>query len=332
MDGIFDQIASALSRAKNAVVFAHAGPDGDTLGSATALAESLRATFPGKAVTVACADGVPEAFSFLPGAAAVTRDPDLSAADMAVFCDVPDARLSGFEEKYPWLFSGAAPFPVASLDHHRTNTGFAPLNAVDPERPSASLVVFDFLRRAGWEIPPAAATAMLCGVYTDTGSFLHQNADSGTFSAAAALVGLGAEPEKIVRSVFCANSDDYLRKVGTLLRRARVSPSGVAWCCIYRDDVPEGFRGYDALKSQVVSLINSVRGVRYSCVLIERGDGTIKGSLRTLRDDLDMTEMAGRFGGGGHRRASGFTLRGAFSKRGEEPEIALADGSVLRVG
>ncbi len=141
---------------------------------------------------------------------------------------------------------------------------------------------------------------------------------------------LGAQPEQIVRSIFADNSVAYLRTVGRVLRRAQVTPEGVAFTCIFRDDVPEDFPHYDSLKSLVVGMINTISGIRYSCVLIEK-EGSIRGSLRTLREDVDTTELASKFGGGGHRKASGFTVHGAFVRNGDSVKIRTVEGRSFRL-
>ena len=324
MTELYHSVGKLVAGARSIALLSHANPDGDTFGSVTALYSVIRANFPDKKVQLINADPISPKMQFLPGAMRCVRELDLTAYDLAVTCDMPDPKLSGFLATKPEFFT-KPPFPTVNLDHHVTNSLYGTVNVVDVAQASTTLVVLDLCETLGWTVPADAATAILAGVYTDTGSFLHPNTTPGTFAAASRLMTLGAEPEKIVRSIFADNSVDYLRTVGKVLRRARVTPSGVAFTCIFRDDVPDDFPHYDSLKSLVVGMINTISGIRYSCVLIEK-EGSVRGSLRTLRDDVDTTALAAKFGGGGHRKASGFTIHGAFVRQGDAAKIRTVDG------
>lgn len=321
---LFNSVGKLIAGARSLALISHSNPDGDTFGSVTALYAIIRANFSDKKVQLINADAISPKLQFLPGAMRCTRRFDLAEYDLAITCDMPDPKLSGFLETHRTFFT-KPPFPTINIDHHVTNVNYGTVNVIDVEQASTTLVVLNLCQHLGWKIPTEAATAILAGVYTDTGSFLHPNTTPQTFFAASQLMDLGAQPEHIVRSIFADNSVDYLRTVGKVLRRAKVTPSGVAFTCIFKDDVPDDFPHYDSLKSLVVGMINTITGIRYSCVLIEK-EGSIRGSLRTLRDDIDTTELAAKFGGGGHRKASGFTIQGVFIRHGETVRIRTTEG------
>lgn len=329
MKDLFNSVGKHVTQARSIALVSHANPDGDTFGSVTALYSVIRENFPEKKVQLVNADPISPKLQFLPGAMRCVRRFELSEYDLAITCDMPDPKLSGFLETHKEFFT-RPPFPTVNIDHHVTNSQYGTVNVIDVEQASTTLVVLEMCQHLGWKVPADAATAILAGVYTDTGSFLHPNTTPETFAAAGKLMELGAQPELIVRSIFADNSVAYLRTVGRVLRRAQVTPSGVAFTCIFRDDVPEDFPHYDSLKSLVVGMINTIQGIRYSCVLIEK-EGSIRGSLRTLRDDVDTTELAAKFGGGGHRKASGFTVHGAFVRNGDSVRIRTAEGRSFRL-
>ena len=125
----------------------------------------------------------------------------------------------------------------------------------------------------------------------------------------------GARRQEIVDAVFRTAKLSTLKLWGRVLEKISLTDEGGAISAITKGD----FRATGAHYSELtgaIDYVNAVPGMRFSLILSERDDGIVKGSLRTLRDDVDVAEMAGKFSGGGHRKAAGFSLPGKL-----QPEV-----------
>ncbi|MBT4585258.1 hypothetical protein HOC67_00005 [Candidatus Peregrinibacteria bacterium] len=158
------------------------------------------------------------------------------------------------------------------------------------------------------------ATCLLTGVYTDTGGLLHSNTTSQVYRTVARLLRVGARQQQIVTHVFRTAKLSTLKLWGRVLEKINLTSEGGAISAVTKGD----FRATGAHHSELtgaIDYINAVPGMKFSLLLSERGD-IVKGSLRTLRDDIDVAKMAGKFQGGGHRKAAGFSLPGSL-----QPEV-----------
>ena len=149
---------------------------------------------------------------------------------------------------------------------------------------------------------------MVTGVYTDTGGLLHSNTKPDVYRTVARLLRAGARRQMIVTSVFRTAKLSTLKLWGRVLEKIAVTEEGGAISAVTEGDFRATGADYAELTG-AIDYVNAVPGMRFSLVLSER-DGKVKGSLRTLRDDVDVSAMAGRFSGGGHKKAAGFALDG----------------------
>lgn len=301
--------AMALFRgAKRLVCMCHRNPDGDAIGSLLGMSAFLEENVPGTPVVLCCVDPAPPTFLFLPGAARITHDPAPSEGDVFVFLDSAEPKLTEFHERYPQIFGGA--WPSVCFDHHPTNPNYAAVNVIEPDAASTCEIVTAFADLAGWSITADVATALLCGVYTDTGGLLHSNTSSKVYRTVARLLRAGARQQEIVHHVFRSAPVSTLRLWGRVLEKISITPEGGAISALTEGD----FRATGAEYSELtgaIDYVNAIPGMKFSLVLAERG-GKVKGSLRTLRDDVDVSAMAAKLQGGGHRKAAGFAVEGTL--------------------
>jgi phosphoesterase RecJ-like protein len=305
-----------IKRASRVVCICHRNPDGDAIGSLLGMGLLLEKQFPEKTVTFHCKDPVPETFHFLPGAFRVQGPPSLPARPQAptvvIFLDTAEAKLTEMQESHPQLFDGT--YPSIAFDHHPTNTQFAQKSFVFPEVASACEIVAAFADTLGWEIDSDIATCLLTGVFTDTGSLLHSNTNASAYRTVARLLRAGARRQAIVQAVFRTAKLSTLRLWGRVLEKISLTDEGGAISAVTEGDFRATGADYSELTG-AIDYVNAVPGMRFSMILSEK-EGKVKGSLRTLRDDVDVAAMAGRLMGGGHKKAAGFALTGKL-----KPEI-----------
>jgi len=147
------------------------------------------------------------------------------------------------------------------------------------------------------------------GLYTDTGSLLHSNATSETFAESSFLLKKGSDLKAISKNIFQTKSIEKLKLWGRILSRISQNKEGVASSFVTHFDFQQTKAGLDDLTG-VVDYLNAVPESLYSILLTERKDGKVKGSMRTLRNDIDLTKISKTFDGGGHKKASGFAIKG----------------------
>ncbi len=303
-----DRLAPLLTRMRSAahiVVTAHARPDGDALGAALALGELLRNQ--GAAVEVALEPAEIGALAVLEGTRSLT--PPARAAtgsELLVILDCGDlARMP------------AALLPLAgraftiNIDHHPTNTMFGALNWVDPACSSCGQMVWTLARKAGWALNQRIAEALWVALVTDTGRFAYETTKPATMRCAADLLRHGVRTAWLNDQIY----GQFEFKVLRLRRRAYNSLE--LWCggrVAVTSLTREDFAATDCTKAEaddVIEIPRAVRGAEVALFLYQAGAdrGTTRLSIRT-RPPRDATELARRYGGGGHRRAAGCSLPG----------------------
>jgi bifunctional oligoribonuclease and PAP phosphatase NrnA len=296
-----------LSKAKRLLCICHRNPDGDAIGSLLGVGFLLEKQFSAVPVSFHCKDSVPDVFTFLPGVERVQGPPDnLKDGDVIVFVDSATPHLTEMHESHPTLFDGT--YTTINIDHHPDNPRFATVNLVVPDAASSCEIVVLLADHLGWNIDADIATSLLTGVYTDTGGLLHSNTSVSVYNTVARLLRAGARRQEMVTSVFRTAQMSTLKLWGRVLEKIVLTEEGGAISAVTEGD----FRATGADHSELtgaIDYVNAIPGMRFSLILSER-EGKVKGSLRTLRDDVDVSAMAGKFSGGGHRKAAGFAVPG----------------------
>ena len=312
------QALAEMEKTTRIVCMCHANPDGDAVGSLLGLIVILRKKFPKKLISGVCKDPAPDSFRYLSGLHEITAAYVPAAGDLFISLDSGDAKQTGYLEELPQLFDPAlakkSGIVTMKIDHHLTGADFAQLNIVDSKASSTAEIIVDLSDALNFDIPQEAATCLLTGMYTDTGCMMHSNTSARVYRTSARLLRAGADQKAIVKNVFRTSKLSTLRLWGRMLEKISISAEGGAISAVTAGD----FRATGADFSELtgaIDYVNSIPGMRFSLILSER-DGKVKGSLRTLRDDVDVSAMAQKFDGGGHKKAAGFSVDGKL-----EPEV-----------
>lgn len=301
-----EAVHSTLSKATRIACVCHRGPDGDAIGSLVGIALLIEQAYPGKKVMLWCTDEVTETFTFIQGAQRIVAPEPLVAGDVVVTVDCAEPKMTEMQDTHPQMFDGT--YPLIMIDHHQGNPLFGTVNILVPEAASTAEIVVQLADMLKWNITPDMATALLTGVYTDTGGLLHSNTTAQVYRTVARLLRAGARQQQIVAAVFRTAKLSTLKLWGRVLEKISVTDEGGAVSAVTEGDFRATGADYSELAG-AIDYVNAVPGMRFSMVLSER-DGKVKGSLRTLRDDVDVAAMAGKLQGGGHKRAAGFAVSG----------------------
>jgi len=305
MRGDLSAICRVLREKDRFLVACHENPEGDAIGSELALAIALRNM--GKTATVLNADPVPGNLLFLPGADTVVFDGDGSKYDVAVVvdCGSPErtGRVGGELLKCPLL---------VKIDHHRTNGDRGELSLVDPDAAATGLLIHRVLSAMEYEIGLDVATNIYVAVLTDTGSFHYGSSSPEAFEVAGEMVRRGVDPWAVAEQVYETQSALRLRLLGRVLDSLEVASDGrVACITTMEKDLREFSAGKDALEG-FINYPRSIVGVEVAVSFREEEGGVFRVSFRS-KGRVDVSAVAARFGGGGHRNAAGCAVPGSLA-------------------
>lgn len=309
-DDIADAIHAEFLKAKKILFISHRHPDGDTVGSNLAL--RLFAEEKGIAASSACADHVNARFAFLPLSGTFIDDFTPSEYDLLVCLDCGSPDQTVFLTAKNLLNPSDHP-KIINIDHHPTNTLYGDINLVIETAASTTQIIFNLLKEWNHPIDPKTATCLLAGLYTDTGSFMHSNTCDSVLETAGELVGFGADRHLIVKNLFKDSSPERLLLLGKILETANMTEKNVVISALSDDDI-NSCGGDSSELGGAIDYLNCVKGNRIAALLTEDGNGNIRGSLRTKDDNINLCDIAKKLGGGGHRKASGFTIKGRLQK------------------
>lgn len=292
-------VVTSLAEHDRFVLAGHRDPDGDSLGSAMALALGLEKL--GKSCRVLSADPVPRAYRDLPGMDRVEvarRLPDGWPVVVLVECNGTErSGMEGFEGR-----------TVVNIDHHAANPSFGDVNWVDAGVAAVAVMVHRLLGHLGVALDREIASLLYVAVLTDTGSFRYSNSDPTAFRVAAELVEHGADPAAIATAVYENVTVGRVRLLAAALSTLTLEEEGrVAWMVLSRDAFDRA--GGDADTEGIVNHARAVEGVEVAVLFKEAEDGGVRVSLRST-GTVDSAALAGQFGGGGHPRAAGCTVEG----------------------
>lgn len=307
----FQDIKSRIEDANNILIISHQKPDGDALGSSLALSHYLDHLE--KKHTCYCIHKVPQNFSFLPSVNKFTDDHEnvrKNKYDLICILDSGDLHYAGVEELLDEL--NAHKPTIINIDHHPTNTRFGHLNLVHEQASSASEIIFRFLDFHRHQISQETATCLLTGIMTDTGIFSNLATTSSSLEAASRLLGYGARLRQIMLNTMRNMSLMDLQLWGRVLSRLKEdAETGIVSTAITREDFEE-FGIKEEAAEGIANFLNNLGTAKVVMVFKEFEKGKIKASLRTTHPDVDVSLLAKTFGGGGHKKAAGFSIEGSL--------------------
>ncbi|PYV94683.1 MAG: bifunctional oligoribonuclease/PAP phosphatase NrnA [Acidobacteria bacterium] len=298
---MLSQVLSQIEQRDRFVLTSHARPDGDAVGSSLGFSQILRSM--GKQAEVVLRDGVPRIYHSLPYADKVVKAERVNGnyqAAIILECDsIQRTRLQGLEDRF-----------LINIDHHASARPFAHVNWIDPKAVATAEMIYRLAREAGVQISAEIATCLYTAVLTDTGSFMFAGTNEHTFELARELVLAGADPARCARNIYFGHSTAKMRLLGAALSKLqREGPLG--WISVSQEQMER----CQAREEDCEGLVNyalSIHDVEVAAFFRELPDGRFRVSLRS-KGGYDVAAIAQRFGGGGHRCASGCSLDGPLS-------------------
>jgi len=283
--------------------------EGDALGSALAFYNLVKSM--GKSASVFVDDNIPYGYEFLPGVQGVHK-PDKrlmrTKFDTFVILDCSDLRRSGNAANFT---QGAY---AINIDHHISNTKFADVNWVMPQAASTTEMIYRLYKYLKVKIDRKTALLLYAGLLTDTGSFHYSNTSWYTYRVASELVKKGIDVAQVYRNIYEDVPYQDMQLLSRILPRMQTAYDGkVVWFELGRKILTRRKVCFD-LSEHIMNFGRSIKGVQVILLFKEnlKGRGEVRVNLRS-RGKIDVNKIASFFGGGGHKTASGITMRGKLS-------------------
>jgi phosphoesterase RecJ-like protein len=318
-------IRDAIFERQRFLITSHARPDGDSIGSQLAMAYALDAL--GKDVHLVNADPAPQHYMEFPGLERIeiTRGIERSDAEAVIVMESGDLKRTGVD--------GLGGRFTINIDHHQGNTFYGNLNWVDESAAACGEMVFDLIEALGVPLTIEIATHVYLAILTDTGSFHYSNITTKTFDICARLVSAGVNPAAMARRVFDQNSFGKLRLIGALLAQMELFAGGRLAVMHLDDDIMNATGTTYNDTEGLINLPLTAREIQAVVFFKLGADGDIHVSMRS-KYDVDVRVIAARHGGGGHKNAAGFKVKGPLIavKAGilQELDAAIAHGAQSR--
>lgn len=299
----FKSFKETIEQANSIIIFSHVNPDGDTLGTMTALHQTIKTHF-GKESKMVTVGKIPDIYHFLPNINKVLKAENLQkneCFDLAIAVDI--AAKDRMVDTLPFFENAKTKI---NIDHHKTNNNYGDINFVRGDASSAGEVLFDILEELNLTPDPQTATALYTAILTDTGGFRFENTNATTLTKAAKIIEYGANPAQI--SKYCYESKPkpmVLLQANSLINAKFAEENKIAYVCIKNSDLQK----YNATNDHTEGIVEALRQINtteISFVLKEVDENTTKISLRSKV--ADVSKIATIFGGGGHTFAAGCTI------------------------
>jgi bifunctional oligoribonuclease and PAP phosphatase NrnA len=312
----FNQIKKEFEKSRKILLVAHSRPDEDTIGSVFVLKEYLEKVL-GKKADAVCLDAFPEYLKavFEGEEFADLEKIKISDYDLLVGCDAVGRSFEKIVKKKN------KDQKVILFDHHPTieiKEIKPDIMVTDENYSSVCEILYDFLDFHRIAINKKTASYLLTGILYDTGAFQHANTSVRVMEISADLMRKGAPMNKIIEATFKNKRLETLKLWGRAMQRAEINEkTGAILSFITTEDMQELGIEEDEI-GRIAELLNTVVGTKFSLVLIEKGGNKIKGSLRSeWYKNVDVSEIAQKLRGGGHRLASGFEIVGKIVRNEE---------------
>ncbi len=302
---VIERVADELRNRGKFLLTAHEGPDGDALGSLLGMHHLLTQLGKDSVMFMTAKEfPLPIEYRFLP-LEEVFHEPPADMADRtAIFLDC------GNIDRMPVDFLNDGAHEIINIDHHHDNTHFGDLNLVDVGASCTAEIVYELALQLGARITPEMASALYVGLITDTGKFMYDNTNARTHRIAADLIEAGVAVDDTYRRLYEHVPIEKIRLVARALEGIqRHCDERLVLAYITAEDYEATGAG-EEMTEGIIDHLRSVEGAQIAALirdLGDRGQAARKVSLRSSSGEVDVSAIARKTGGGGHKRAAGFS-------------------------
>jgi phosphoesterase RecJ-like protein len=312
---MINEIQEQIKKANNILLHCHPSPDPDSVGSTLAMKFALEQL--GKRVTLIKGDSdIPKAFDF-PGVETIVGknyfEIDINEFDTFIILDSGSIEMISAKDKITFPDS----LTTIIIDHHVSNVGYGKINYIDPTYSSTAELVHHILVEMGVSIDRNIALNLFMGMYTDTGGFRYGINGPRTLKLAASLTEIAPDYQKTISTMENSNRIESLVFESLVLSSVKTYYDGkLALAHISNDDlIKNNILNGDRFTGYISNKIKSVLGVEIAGTLVEVEPGKVKCSFKSKDAvNYDVSKLAVKLGGGGHKQAAGANLKSGLSE------------------
>jgi bifunctional oligoribonuclease and PAP phosphatase NrnA len=298
-------VAEAIRSHDRFLITTHENPDGDALGSILAMKLALQQLGKDGFLYLSGTIPLPHEYDFMSLDGLSRQAPPDTAERVVLALDCANERRTGPDSG----LLDAAPL-VIDIDHHHDNTRFGDVNLVVPDASSTGEILYDLFHELGIEVTPEIAEALYIALVTDTGRFQYTNTTPKALRMAAELVEAGANVHQVFQDVYENVAFAKIKLLARALEKARVYEGGrLIVADLARDDFASA-GAEEPFAEGIIDYLRAVEGAEIVALIREpptQNGPTRRVSLRTRAEGVDVSAIARKSGGGGHRQAAGFS-------------------------
>jgi phosphoesterase RecJ-like protein len=300
-----DAVVEAIRSHDRFLVTTHENPDGDALGSILAMKLALEQLGKDASLYLSGSIPLPSEYDFMDLGAVRRELPDDAAERVVLALDCANERRLGPDSS----FVQRSPL-VVDIDHHHDNSRFGQVNLIVADASSTGEILYDLFGELGVELTPEIAEALYIALVTDTGRFQYTNTTPKALRIAAELVEAGANVHQVFQDVYENVAFAKLKLLARALESAKVYEGGrVIVADLERGDFAAA-GAEEPFAEGIIDFLRSVEGAEVVALIREpptQNGPTRRVSLRTRGTGIDVSAIARKSGGGGHRQAAGFS-------------------------
>ena len=312
---MLSQVVELIENKQTFGITTHVRPDGDGIGSSLGLYWLLRSL--GKEAEVVLRDKIPPAYEILPGAEEIKQTSAVNGKYDAVFViecsDLARPGIGNLENQF-----------TVNIDHHSTSEHFGTVNWIDSTASAVGEMIYNLCKAIGGRVSKEIAECVYLALVTDTGSFHFPNTTDRTLKVASELVKAGARPSKISETVYNSYEWSRIELMRQVLATVKRSADGHIASLRQSLEMEKSSGATDGDNNGFVNMPLAAKDVVAVCYMREVQPGAYRVSLRS-KGDFNVAKVAEKFGGGGHKNASGCRVTGDWNERETEILNALAE-------
>ena len=308
----FEKAYSCIKKAKQILLVTHDRPDGDALASTCALIEALSSLE--KKYQAFCLNEPPAQFDWLPHVENISADKDnlnFSQFDLIIALDCGSLSRTNLSRE---ITNRSRQQVVIEFDHHPKVDDYADIEIRNPAASSTAEILYYFFKYAKIKLNKNTANCILTGILTDTGNLLYPSTTDKTIKIVSEMLLYGARYPLVIANIAENKSLNAMRAWGQALNNLQINKKyNFAFSVLAYDQINKA-KASDEEFEGIAGFLSNLYGVKGIVFLREYEPGKIKGSLRAGNSEIDVSRLATKLGGGGHKKASGFSIDGKLKK------------------
>jgi len=330
----YHQAYLKIKNSRRLLIVGHLNPDGDALSSVCLfleLAEILKVK-----AEAYCQFKKGDTFNYLPHELEIISDKTklspLTDYDVILILDCGSLSRTNLAGEIKEVENSVDRPYIIEIDHHPKMDDYADLEIRQPDKAATVEIIYNILKENKFDFNKNLANCVLTGILTDTGNFLYPSSSNLNIAIAADMLTCGAQFPKIINNTLRNQNMLTMKLWGLTMDNLKINHEySLAYSVITKDDIDnllelgtaeeiERYLNYDVY-GDIAGFLSNLSEVQAIMLLREEEKGKIKGSLRTSKPNVDISELAKKLGGGGHPKASGFVVEGHIVKTVDGWEI-----------